>query len=100
MAFRPSELRIYPAGTIRALGTFFTTPGMTDELMHAFVATDLQPVGQQLEANEEIEVHTKTPGETWRMIREGESMDAKSMLTVLLYERSASGNHWNEEGTA
>ncbi len=31
------------------LGSFWTTPGMTDERMHAFVATGLKEVGQNLE---------------------------------------------------
>ena len=61
----------YAAGRLRPLGRFFTTPGMTDELMHAFVATDLQPVGQTLENDEEIDVHVVPVAEAMAMIDRG-----------------------------
>ena len=39
----------YEAARIVPLGSFYTTPGMTDEVMHAFAATGLTHVGQRLE---------------------------------------------------
>lgn len=77
----------YRAGRIEPLGTFLTTPGMTDELMHAFAATDLRHVGQALEDGEEIEVVVKSQDEALDMIDRGELNDAKSMLALLLAER-------------
>jgi len=77
----------YEAGRIEKIGAFYTTPGMTDELMRAFLATDLREVGQRLEADEQIEVHTVDIPEAFRMIADGELMDAKSMLALLLAER-------------
>ena len=74
----------FRAATVESLGTFLTTPGMTDELMHAFVARGLTQREQALEADERIEVHVKTVGEALAMIDDGTLRDAKSMLTLLL----------------
>ena len=42
------------AATIESIGTYLTSPGFCDERMHAYLATDLQPVPRRLEAGEEI----------------------------------------------
>ncbi|TVQ32165.1 MAG: NUDIX hydrolase [Phycisphaeraceae bacterium] len=77
----------YTAGRVRKIGAFYTTPGMTDELMRAYLATDLRQVGQRLEADEQIEVHILDRQEALNMIESGELMDAKSMLALLIAER-------------
>ncbi len=77
----------YRATQIEALGTFFTTPGMTNELMHAFVATGLTFVGQALEEGELIEVRPTPAGEALSMARDGRLRDGKSMLALFLAER-------------
>ncbi|TVQ59273.1 MAG: NUDIX hydrolase [Phycisphaerales bacterium] len=66
------------------LGSFLTTPGLTDELMHAFLATDLTHVGERPEADERIQV-TPVPLQTcFDMIDKAELIDAKSMLALLI----------------
>lgn len=77
----------YEAATIEPLGRFHTTPGLTDELMHAYVARGLREVGQQLEADEELSVEIHLPSAVFGMIDRGEMTDAKSILTVLLAAR-------------
>lgn len=77
----------YRAGTMKAIGSFYTTPGMTDELMRAFVATELTPVGQRLMDDEEITVEIVPVSRALRMIDSGELADAKSMLALLLAAR-------------
>lgn len=77
----------YRAGTMISLGSFFTTPGLTDELMHAFVATDLTHVGQKLEEDETIQVVPTPIGEALAMIDRGQLKDAKSMLAILIAHR-------------
>ncbi|MBL8991504.1 MAG: NUDIX hydrolase [Phycisphaerae bacterium] len=77
----------YEAATLIPLGSFWTTPGMTDERMHAFVATGLRPVGQDLEEDETITVLPVASGEALAMIERGELADAKSMIAILLAER-------------
>lgn len=77
----------YRAATLRRLGRFHTTPGLTDELMHAFVATDLTFVGQRLEEDERVEAFAVPVASVLRMIESGELEDAKSMLAILLAVR-------------
>lgn len=77
----------YRARTVESLGSFYTTPGLTDELMHAFCARGLTQVGQALEPGEEIEVHPVPRAEAIQMLDTGDLMDAKSMLALLLADR-------------
>jgi ADP-ribose pyrophosphatase len=77
----------YEAATLTPLGRFYTTPGITDELMWAFLGTGLRPVGQSLEADESLTVELATPERALAMVESGELMDAKSMLTLLLAKR-------------
>jgi ADP-ribose pyrophosphatase len=78
----------YRAANIRSLGWFYTTPGLTDERMHAFAATGLVHVGQDLEDDETIDVEAVEPARVLGMIGSGEMRDAKSMLAVLLADRA------------
>ena len=78
-----SEETGYEAATIRPLCRFHTSPGLSDELMHAFIATGLRHIGQHLEADERVTVHPTPPGECVDMVRTGKITDAKTMLTLL-----------------
>lgn len=77
----------YEAATFEPLGRFYTTPGMTDELMWAFVATGLSPGRQRLEPDESMTVETVPAGRALEMIDSGELRDAKSMLALLVGAR-------------
>jgi ADP-ribose pyrophosphatase len=77
----------YRAATIQPLGWFYTTPGLTDEKMHAFLARGLSPAGQDLQDDECITVSSVPAAEAFRMIDRGEIRDAKSMLALLLAQR-------------
>jgi ADP-ribose pyrophosphatase len=74
----------YRAGKLVELGSFLTAPGLTDERMWAFVASELTPTAQRPEPDEEIEVLPVRPAEAFEMIATGQLHDAKSMLTLLL----------------
>lgn len=76
----------YEAGRVEALCQFYTTPGMTDELMHAFVARDLVHVGQRLEATEKIEVELIALADVLQMVRDGRIVDGKSIATLLYHQ--------------
>jgi ADP-ribose pyrophosphatase len=78
----------YRAGRLSLLGKFYTSPGLSDELMWAFVATELAPVPQRLELDEFITVHPTPVGDVMAMIARNELEDAKSML-ALLWARQA-----------
>ncbi|MEQ9616476.1 MAG: NUDIX hydrolase [Phycisphaerales bacterium] len=77
----------YRAESIVPLGTFHTTPGMTDEVMHAFAATGLVKTAQDLEEDERIEVREMTVGEAYALMDAGDLRDGKSMLTLALAAR-------------
>lgn len=77
----------YAAATIEPLTRFYTTPGMTDELMWGYVARGLRAVGQRTEPDERITVHEVGGAAAIGMIQQGELMDGKSILTLLLAER-------------
>jgi hypothetical protein len=52
-------------------------------VMHAFVARELSPVGQRLEADEMMTVHARRVSEVFGMLESGEIRDGKTMLTLL-----------------
>lgn len=73
----------YEAATLEPAGRFYTTPGMTDEVMHVFIARGLTHVGQDLDDGEHIEVHEVRADEALAMIEDGRLMDAKSVIPIL-----------------
>lgn len=77
----------YEAATLTPLGRFYTTPGMTDELIWAYVGRGLRHVGQRLEPGEHITVIPTPMDAAMAMIDDGRLMDAKSMLALLLAHR-------------
>lgn len=80
----------YRAGRLVSLGPdwFYTTPGLTDEQMHMFVATDLEHVGQDLEEDESIEVEVIPAARAIAMVIDGRIRDGKSMVALMLAERA------------
>lgn len=77
----------YRAATVEPLYRFYTTPGLTDELMHVFVARGLEHVGQRLEVYESLTVHLFAPDELLGMIDRGDLIDGKSVLALLCAHR-------------
>lgn len=75
----------YLANRLEPLGSFFTSPGILSERMHAFVAYDLEPQAQALEEGEEIEVAPTPMEEVLDMIQSGAIADAKTIAAVLMY---------------
>ena len=77
----------YTAGRLKAMGSFFSSPGILSERMHAYAAYDLRPGRQHLEAGEEIELRPTEWDDVIDKIRSGDIRDAKTIATVLMYER-------------
>jgi len=75
----------YEAKCIEPLTEFYTTPGICDERMVAFLATELTHVGQQLEANEQITVEVMPLDEVLGLAQRGEIKDGKTLATLLFY---------------
>lgn len=65
------------------LCTFYTTPGFTDERIHAFMATGLTRGEMKHEADELMTVETVTLSSALELIRTGELVDAKTALSLL-----------------
>jgi len=78
----------YEAATLEPFGRFYTTPGMTDEVMHVFVARNLTHVGQDLDDGEHIEVHEVKADEALAMIDDGRLQDAKSVIPIVRAARA------------
>ncbi len=70
---------------IRPLGSFYTTPGFSDEVLHAFIATPLEPAPDVVpDPDEAIEIVTMTVDEALAACRSGEIRDSKTIATLLL----------------
>jgi len=76
----------YRVGSTELLTSFYTSPGYTTELMHLFLASNLE-AGQPTEETDQIEVVPLTLDEAFRRIETGEMADAKSILALLMYAR-------------
>ena len=82
----------YRAGRVEKLGAMWPSPGFTDEMIHLFMASDLRPVTQRLEADEIIELVPMAFDEAIRRVHAGEIQDAKTAMALLLAaERRRSG---------
>jgi ADP-ribose pyrophosphatase len=71
------------AGRIEHLCTFYTTPGFTDERIHAFMATELSRGDTAQEQDEFMSIEPMPLSRALEMIRSGELNDAKSALAIM-----------------
>ncbi len=74
----------YRAGTLAPLTAFFASPGILNERMHGFLATDLVPTAQNLDQDEEIQVFPIPQWQVRDMLKDGHIEDAKT-IALLLY---------------
>ena len=81
----------YAAASLEKLTAFYPTPGFVTEFMHAYRATGLTHVGQDLDPNETIDVEAMPMTRAMRLAREGEIRDAKT-LAVLLWHAAMGGD--------
>lgn len=78
------------AGRITKLGEFYTSPGFTDELIHVFLAEQLDYIGQRLEPGEDLIVEKVTRDDALMMAADGRLRDGKSIAALFLWtHRSA-----------
>ncbi len=70
--------------------SFYTSPGICNEVIHLFIAAGLTQTTQQLEEGEHISVESHTLVECLRMIESGEIADAKTILGILWYQHQTS----------
>jgi ADP-ribose pyrophosphatase len=77
----------YLAGRLKPIGTYFTSPGILSEKMYAYAAYDLLERKSALEEGEEIEVEPTAFDDALQMIGDGRIQDAKTIATILMYDR-------------
>ena len=66
--------------------SFYTSPGISNELLHLFVARSLEPVQQRLEDGEHISVERYTLEQCLDKVVRGEIMDGKTLLGLFWYQ--------------
>jgi ADP-ribose pyrophosphatase len=77
----------YLARRLKPIGTYFTSPGILSEKMYCFAAYDLIEQKTALEEGEEIELEPTALDQAIRMCRDGRIQDAKTIATLLMYDR-------------
>jgi len=75
------------AGRLKPLTAFFASPGIISERIYAFAAFNLEPAAVDLDEGEEIEVVPTPFAEAIEMVRDGRIQDAKTIATLLFYDR-------------
>ena len=65
-----------------SLGDIVSSPGVFTEVIHLFLATDLEQATATPEEHEVLEIHWKPLDEVLRMATNGELRDAKSLVGV------------------
>ena len=81
----------YTAGRLKALGSFFASPGILSERLYAYAAYDLQPGRPDFDEGEQIEPHPVAWDDAIDMVRSGAIKDAKTIATLLMYDRFHKG---------
>lgn len=76
----------YSAQTWLLIGNFPLAPGYSDEIIHTFLATDLEIIESppDADADEDLEVVLLTPAELEKSIAAGEAVDAKTIASFYL----------------
>lgn len=77
----------YQAAELTPLCQFFMSPGILHERMHAFVAAGLVEGPTAREAGELITNQLVSPSELEELLRSQQIQDAKSIATLLYYQR-------------
>ncbi|MCK8828497.1 NUDIX hydrolase [Natroniella acetigena] len=70
----------YQASSLQKLTSFYTSPGFTDEVIHLFLATDLEKSEQQTDPDEFIKLRDLKIEQVTKMLVEGEFEDAKTII--------------------
>jgi ADP-ribose pyrophosphatase len=80
----------YRARSWRRLASFWTAPGFATELMHLYLATDLEPAEEGRlgpDEDEHLELERVPVADALAMAERGEIRDAKSLVALLWYDR-------------
>jgi ADP-ribose pyrophosphatase len=83
----------YCAGHLTYECTFYTTPGISNESIHLFIARDLVRSEQRLEEGEHITLEAFSLDECLKKIASGEINDGKTILGILWYQMKLAQAH-------
>ncbi len=72
----------YTAKELKLLYSFYTSPGFADELIHLYLADELEQGEAQLDEDEFLEMSAITLEEAYEQIRTGRISDAKTIMAV------------------
>lgn len=75
----------YYANTLIPIGSFYTSPGFCDELVHIFIAKDLVESKLPHDEHEVIDLAVVSKSEAFRLIQQGEIRDMKTHLALAHY---------------
>jgi ADP-ribose pyrophosphatase len=74
-----------PARTEK-LGAFYTAPGFSDEIIHAYLVTDLEPDPEATtDGDENLDVVVLSPEDVGRLMARAELRDAKTIAALALW---------------
>jgi ADP-ribose pyrophosphatase len=72
--------------TIEKLGVFYTAPGFSDEIIHAYLVTDLEPDSEATtDGDENLDVVVLSPEDVDRLMARAELRDAKTIAALALW---------------
>lgn len=75
----------YRASRLTYLTSFYSSPGISNEKIWAFQASDLDFIGQKLNEDEEIKVEIFPWKKVIDMVENQEIIDGKTLLTLLYF---------------
>ena len=75
----------YSAGSLRQLLEFYSAPGISDELMHLYLATELSEGRHQREATEQIVNRLADRQQIRQWIESGKIRDAKTLVGLYAF---------------
>lgn len=77
----------YKAKNIQPLGSFYTSPGFANEILHIYMATELYKGEVKLDEDEFVEIEIIPLDKLVDMVMCGEIQDAKSIIAILKVAR-------------
>lgn len=83
----------YRAGSLKYMTRIYTTPGFCDEVIRLYVAWDLTPGASRHDRDEFLEPVPIRFSRALAMVRDGEIVDAKSVVTLLYGATFVLGGH-------
>lgn len=79
------------AGKLEKLGSFYSGPGFTNEILYLYLATDLEQQEACPDEDEFVAVKTIPLDEALQMIEEGKICDGKTIIGLLWADRILGG---------